>query len=402
MPLKEYEFRPVILGGDITAYSLARSFHEEYGIKSLLVNMSSGGPVKGSDICEDLYYEGLENKDVLLKALQEVGEKYGDKKLILFGCGDWYVRMIIENKAMLLKYYVIPYIDEELMNRIVLKDKFYEILEELHIPHPATFVYDCKEKTPLTYDFSYPIIAKTANSAMYHYAKFPGKKKVFQFNSKEELEEMLSNLEKSTYDYKFLIQDFIPGEDSNMRVLTCYSDQNAKVRFAAFGHVLLEEHTPTALGNPCCIINEVQEEVVAQATKFLEHIGYKGFSNFDLKYDPRDGTYKFFEINIRLGRSNFYITGSGFNTVKLIVDDLIYNKELPYTVADKEHLFSFVPKSVIKTYVKDADMREKALRLMKEGKWSNPLFYRADKGLSHNIYSRIAFINQNKKFKRFF
>lgn len=364
--------------------------------------MSNGGPIKGSHICEDVYREGLENKETLLKVLQEVGEQHRDKKLIIFGCGDWYVRMIIENKELLSQYYVIPYIDEELMNQIVLKDKFYEILTELDIPHPDTFVYDCKEKTPLTYDFEYPIIAKTANSALYHYAKFPGKKKVFKFNSKEELEQMLDNLSTSSYDYKFLIQDFIPGEDSNMRVLTCYSDQNAKVRFAAFGHVLLEEHTPTALGNPCCIINEVEKVAVEQATRFLEHIGYTGFSNFDLKYDPRDNQFKFFEINIRLGRSNFYITGSGFNTVKLIVDDLIYNKEIPYTIADKENLFTFVPKSVIKKYVKDDTMRSKALSLMKEGKWCNPLFYKPDKSIKHNIYSRIAFFNQNNKFKKYF
>lgn len=364
--------------------------------------MSNGGPIKGSHICEDVYREGLENKETLLKVLQEVGEQHHDKKLIIFGCGDWYVRMIIENKELLSQYYVIPYIDEELMNQIVLKDKFYEILTELDIPHPDTFVYDCKEKTPLTYDFEYPIIAKTANSALYHYAKFPGKKKVFKFNSKDELEQMLDNLSTSSYDYKFLIQDFIPGEDSNMRVLTCYSDQNAKVRFAAFGHVLLEEHTPTALGNPCCIINEVEKVAVEQATRFLEHIGYTGFSNFDLKYDPRDNQFKFFEINIRLGRSNFYITGSGFNTVKLIVDDLIYNKEIPYTIADKENLFTFVPKSVIKKYVKDDTMRSKALNLMKEGKWCNPLFYKSDKSIKHNIYSRIAFFNQNNKFKKYF
>ena len=63
---------------------------------------------------------------------------------------------------------------------------------------------------------------------------------------------MLAKLEKSSYDYKFLIQDCIPGDDTYMRVLTCYCDQNHKVRFASLGRTLLEDHTPTAIGNPCC------------------------------------------------------------------------------------------------------------------------------------------------------
>ena len=403
MKFKEYDFLPVILGGDITAYSLIRSFYEEYQVKSLAVNMSQGGPVVMSKMCDSLYYENLDTVDVLLPTLMEIGKKYSkDKKLIVLGCGDWYVRMLIENKAMLSQYYVIPYIDEELMNRIVRKDKFYEIMEELHIPYPKTFVYDCKEKTSLTFDFEYPIIAKTADSALYHYAEFEGKKKVFCFDNKEQLEEMLENLGKSSYDYKFLIQDRIPGDDSGMRILTCYCDRNSDVRFAAFGHTLLEEHTPSALGNPCAIINEVDMTVVEQAQRFLKHIGYVGYANFDLKYDPRDGEYKFFEINIRLGRSNYYITASGFNAVKYLVDDYIYHKEFEgLTVADHEHLFTFVPKYVIKKFVHDDELRARALRLYKKHEVSNPIYYKPDMTLKRRVYVLLYSLNQIRKFNTY-
>lgn len=199
MQFQEKEFLPVILGADITAYSLARSFHEEYGIKSLVLSMSEGGYIANSDIIENRIFPGLENKDVLVKHLIEVGKEFeGKKKLIVLGCGDWYVRALIESKKELSPYYIIPYIDVDLLNKIVLKDKFYEIFEELGLNYPKTYVYECGKENDLKFDFDYPVIAKPANSAMYHYAKFDGKKKVFRFNNEEELRDMLAKLEKSS------------------------------------------------------------------------------------------------------------------------------------------------------------------------------------------------------------
>ena len=403
MQFEEREFLPVILGADITAYSLARSFHEEYKIKSLVLSMSEGGYIANSDIIENRIFPHLEQKDVLVKHLIEIGEEFkGKKKLIVLGCGDWYVRALIESKKELEPYYIVPYIDEELLNKIVLKDKFYEIFEELGLDYPKTYVYECGKENDLKFDFDYPVIAKPANSAMYHYAKFEGKKKVFTFDNEADLRKMLKNLEGSSYDYKFLIQDKIPGDDTYMRVLTCYCDQNSKVRFASLGRTLLEDHTPTAIGNPVAIINEVNSDIVAAATKFLEHIGYVGFANFDIKYDERDGKYKFFEINVRLGRSNFYVTGSGFNTVKWIVDDYIYNKLDDYTVADNVNLYTVVPKGVIMKYVPESDFKDLARRLFKEGKVTYPLIYKTDKNLKHNFYARAALVNQFRKFKKYF
>ena len=56
-----------------------------------------------------------------------------------------------------------------------------------------------------------------------------------------------------------IIQDFIPGDDSYMRVLTNYSDRNGKVKLMCMGHVLLEEHTPHGIGNHAVILTEHDE-----------------------------------------------------------------------------------------------------------------------------------------------
>jgi D-aspartate ligase len=403
MQFTEQPFLPVILGADITAYSHVRAFHEEYNIKSLVLSQKQAKIISESKLCENRVIDNLEREDVLIENLIKVGKEFeGKKKLIVLGCGDWYVRILIENKERLSPYFLIPYIDEPLLNEIVLKDKFYEICEKLDIPYPTTYVYNCGEENDLNFTFDYPVIAKTANSAMYHYAEFPGKKKVFRFQNEEPLREMLNNLEKSSYNYKFLIQDCIPGGDEFMRVLTCYSDQNGKVVFASLGHSLLEDHSPGAIGNPVAIINEQNPEIINNAIKFLEYVGYKGFSNFDIKYDTRDGKNKFFEINVRLGRSNFYVTGSGFNTVKWIVDDLVYNKKFEgLTIADKEVLFTVVPKQIILHFVKDEETRKKIKKCYKEGRIAYPLNYKCDMSPKRAFYVWASFFNQFRKYAKY-
>ena len=95
MEFREECFLPVIIGADINAYSLARSFHEEYKIKSLVISMLESKIISKSKIIENRIYEGLENADVLVKTLIEIGKEFENKKkLIVLGCGDWYVRIL--------------------------------------------------------------------------------------------------------------------------------------------------------------------------------------------------------------------------------------------------------------------------------------------------------------------
>ena len=395
-------FLPIILGGDITTYSLARSFHEEYGIKSVAVSMLKSVMCSRSSIIENIVVPDMDAEEHFVRRLIEIAKRFPDKKLLLIACGDWYVRMIVENRAALEPYYVIPYIKEDLLNRLVLKDSFYAICDEVGVPYPKTFVFDCKDPQSLDLPFDYPVIAKPASSAAYHYARFEGKKKVFRMKTQEELQAMLEKLIASGYDYKFLIQDTIPGLDYNMRILTCYCDRHGKVRFMSSGHVLLEDNAAMGVGNPVAIINDVNREIMEHAKRLLEHVGYTGFANFDIKYDERDGSFRFFEINTRLGRSNFYITASGFNAVKWIVDDLIYEKDFdeePVIADNCESLYTVVPKDVLMRYIKDDALREETRRLWDKGCAHNPIDYKGERNLIHRLYPPYFMWKQRKKFK---
>ena len=158
-----------------------------------------------------------------------------------------------------------------------------------------------------------------------------------------------------------------------------------------------------AIGNPVAIINEVKLDVMNKAKAMLEAVGYTGFANFDIKYDMRDGSYRYFEINTRLGRSNFYVTGSGFNAVKWIVDDLIYHKKFDGepVIADRENLYTVIPKSIIMKYVKDDKLKEQVERLYREGKVSNPIDYKGDSNLIHKLYAKYFMLKQKRRFEAY-
>ena len=187
-----------------------------------------------------------------------------------------------------------------------------------------------------------------------------------------------------------------------MRVLTNYSDKHGKVKMMCLGHVLLEEHTPHGLGNHAVIITEKNEEIQRQFKALLEEIGYVGFSNFDIKYDRRDGKYKVFEINTRQGRSNYYVTAAGANIAKLVVDDYIMDKPLSFTAVDNEHMFTVVPKKVAFTYIRPEEYRSKMRSLMQQGKVSNPLLYKADTSLIRKLRIFKNMHRHHANFKKYY
>ena len=94
----EREFIPVLLGGDINAYSVARAFYEEYQVKSLVFGKYQTGPAYRSQIIDYTPNVDIDTMPVMLKTVNGIAQAHADKTIVLVGCGDNYVALVAQAK----------------------------------------------------------------------------------------------------------------------------------------------------------------------------------------------------------------------------------------------------------------------------------------------------------------
>lgn len=401
-------FDVVLLGGDIGIYGLARAFHEEYSVISTVVSRVAAGPVAHSRILRNLTVGAEGSEEDLLAELVRVGKK---KKatapyvpILVLANADWLVKLLNDNRALLEEWYILPSLTAEAMDRVSDKAEFAQLCAEASIPTPKTLTIDfrpehrAEDGTPTVPEipFAFPIVAKTASSAAYAHTHFGGKRKVYSLNSLSELHDLVCTLDDAGFKDRFVVQEMIPGDDTCMRSVTAYVDSRGDVTLLGGAQVLLEEHTPGALGNPCAMVTAHLPNLVKHAVDFLATSGYRGFANFDIKVDPRDGIGKFFEVNPRIGRNNYYMTAAGANVAKAVVTDMIDHVSLPRLEAESGILYSVVPRTLLMRYIVDPVLKAR-VRQIPRIRRTNPLAYEVEGG-RRRAYVLLALLNQVKKF----
>lgn len=401
------EIQPVILGADIGVYALARSFHEAYGVRSIVVSGAALGPVAHSQIIDNVLVEDGHDPRQLVDRLVSVAGEHPGKRLVLMANSDWLVRVVVQHRAELEPHYVVPFLSADLLERISDKATFAEICQDLGISVPRTLVQDFAGAgedgwQPQPVDIAYPLIAKAASSADYQDVEFVGKKKVFEIQTAAELDELWASLRGAGFRGRFVVQELIPGDDTQMRSITAYVDSRGSTTLLCSAHVLLEEHTPSGLGNPAAMVTTRIEPMLDQARHFLKSTGYIGFANFDVKVDPRDGSFRFFEVNPRIGRNNYYVTAAGANPMRFLVADRVEGRAVEPTVVDEEVLYSILPNSLLLKYVLDPALRAKVQGLIRAGKVAHPLRYAKDGSPRRLAYVAAALLNQVRKFRRYY
>lgn len=392
----------LLLGSDINTYYMARCYHELYSKKADVLGKEKMRFTYKSSIINISYNDNLRKEEYFSDILIEYSKKHYKEKVLLIPCHDIYVRLVVENKKELEKYYIFNLPSYEITNNLLIKEKFYQTYKNLEFP--KTYIYNLNDKLEIE-NFNYPLILKPSNGIEYYKHDFLNQAKVYKLNNIEEVKKTINQIKESGYKETLIIQEYIEGDDTNLFDSVFYVNTKGKACLASFAQVGLQEHGPTAIGNATVLINNYNEykntnQIINKLKNFLEEIHYTGFAEFDLKYDPKDQTFKVLEINPRQARSSYYLSASGHNLIKYLIDDLYYNKVSEFKFADKKILLSMVPKYVIKKYIKNKEYKKEALKLYKKG--VDPLNYKKDKSIFHKLYlicRKFKYIIKYRKFK---
>jgi len=406
--LADQPFLPVIVGGHVGAYSIARAFHEAYQVRSVIVTNVPGWVTAHSAILEVVLCDRPLDPEALAATLRspQIGAVPVPKLVV--ATSDTLVDTLGELGDRVGDDIVIPYVGAGPRELATRKHTFAQVAAAAGVSQPDTHVLDLSQPGFLdAADISpFPAIIKPTAPGAWADVDFEGKSKVHTVTSPQELTDLVGRIHASGYRDRLILQDRIPGDDTGMRILTCYCDQQSRVRFASYGRTLIEEHAPGLLGVPAGILTGQNSEIVDQAARLLKELNWVGYANFDLKLDPRDGVEKFFELNPRLGRSNYYVTGAGINPVTYYVDDWL-NAALPdgedRVESTDRTVYSVVPKRTLKwALAPHPELWSEVRQVIKDGGMRNPLHYKAERDPRRWAKVLAAGVSYDRKFRTYY
>lgn len=379
-------FLPVLLGSDLNVYGMARSFHEAYGVRSLALASFPLSPTRYSRIVDLEIIDGFGRAETFVATLLDRAQALADRfdRLVLVPCGDLYAELVSRFQAELAERFVVAAPAHDIVRRVANKAAFYELCVEHGIDHPRTRVLtaaDAADPERIEAPFGFPAVLKASDAVAYLDVRFPGRQKAFVLDSIQELRRVVASIYRAGYRDTLVLQEYIPGPDTQMRVLNTYSDANGEVRLMCLGAPLLEDHAPDVVGNYTAIRSTSDQVLYDRVRGFLEAIGYVGFANVDMKLDPRDGSYRLFELNPRQGRSSFFATLAGYNLARCLVEDRVFDRRSPPVYGTNEVLWMQIPRCVLFRYTQSEDEKARARRLIRAGKSGTTLGYPADDGI---------------------
>ncbi|WP_258934395.1 hypothetical protein [Nesterenkonia pannonica] len=394
-------FVPVILGPLIHGYTAARSFHEIYGVKSVMLARNKTGYTWASSILDLRLHEDLNDDEAFLRILTETAAElraaYG-VPLVLVPSNDVYVELVARHAEELGSQYLFNSPHEELRAQLMDKEAFYALAGQHGLDIPATQIHrvgspsssrstvspwSSSPRTPTSGGSTTPRSGASEGLPSGHAGRGPGRRGCRGGLALPRVADHPGVRPRRRHAE--LGRGAVSQQRGEVRAGDAGPGGAAGARCQRCGH-LQRDHL------------KYDEALMTRFSTFLEEIGYTGIANADMKWDERDGVYKVMEINCRPGRSSYYTSQLGHPLVQHLVDDVVHGRRRELTLAQGDVLFRVTPRYVLRDYVKDPEVLKEVKRLFRERKDLNPLHYAKDLSPKRNAYLLGRHLKQGRKY----
>lgn len=351
------DFVPVLLGADGSAYGMARSFYEEYGIVAQALATRVYPICQNSDIVKAAEIPDLNTGAGFVRTLRDFSERADNigKILLLVPTEHEFARLLARHANQLPEAYRFSNPSLELVEQLETKDKFYAVCQKHDLLFPP-FVLISQPDDMVGCPFGFPAILKPDDPDAFCRCAYRGKKNLYEIRSEAELNYALSMVSKAGYAQGMVLQQEVPGDDDALSTLTCYSARDGQVRLVCQGDVILEESAPWNMGHYGTVVAGNDRDLADRVIAFLDCIGYTGFCNIDLKYDPDRDRYLFLDFNFAPCDSSYLATAAGANLARFVVQDVLADDPGPRQEVEADSMMlTQIPESTIRQYAHDLE-----------------------------------------------
>lgn len=252
------------------------------------------------------------------RALLEKLLSFGGERPVLLMTSDRLVAFVSRHRKSLAERFRFCIPRQDLLTTLNDKRQETRYLSSLGVSVPATVETLPSDVTALESALRLPIIFKPHS---FHVNNVLGRKNIV-VTTRAALEEFYAMHRSVLPD--LLAQEVIPGPDTASWVCSCTFDRAYRLLDCSIKRKL--RMYPPGFGVSSFAVSRSNEDLLELTRGLGAALEYQGHANVEFRWDYRDETYKYIEINPRVGQNVEFDEATGlptvWNTYRVAIDDV--------------------------------------------------------------------------------
>ncbi|MDQ4031985.1 MAG: hypothetical protein M3332_06850, partial [Actinomycetota bacterium] len=221
--------------------------------------------------------------DAWLATLRAAHAQYGP--MVLFPADDIVVRVVAEHAGELATqfHFVLP--DLPIVDRLLDKSVFHEwaLANDFPVPHTAIVTNPGQLRAALR-EMVFPVVFKPVERTP-QWQDFSKWGTAYRLHTADDFE----RLPFAPFDAgdRFVVQEWIPGRDSDVYFCLTYRNRNGEELAAQVGRKITQWHVDT--GNTALAVTHQDAELHQLTRRLLDTAGHVGFGSLEVRRSTRDG-----------------------------------------------------------------------------------------------------------------